>query len=206
MPRYFFNLVEDHTGNLMRDPEGVALPGVDEARQEALGLARDVARHGFHQSIRTWRVVVIGEGGSEVLAVPLSEVHVRASPAWLLRCQPVAAYLGRALALLITGGVVAFFTYIAVIREPAPEPVGGYEMASVSTPDGLVDVRFIPGASAADITRFLEGYHASIVDGPKLGGLYRVRIADAALQHDPTAKIAGRMAQEQIVELAAVVR
>jgi anti-sigma factor RsiW len=41
----------------------------------------------------------------------------------------------------------------------------------------LVLVRFAPDAAMADVARFLETNKASVIDGPKAGGLYRLRIA-----------------------------
>ena len=42
------------------------------------------------------------------------------------------------------------------------------------------------------------------MDGPRLGGLYRVRISETTLPQDELKKIAARMAQEQVVEFIAV--
>jgi hypothetical protein len=206
MPRYFFNMVEGHSKNLMRDSEGMVLSGVAEARKEAIGLARDVAKHGFDRSIQTWRVAVTSEGGQEVLTVPLSQIHVIRTPAWLDRYRPPGGSLSRHIFTLLTAAALSAIIVHAAVTTRFTEPVGGFEMASSPTQAGLIDVRFVPGASAAEITRFLESYEASVVDGPRVGGFYRVRIADAVLRHDTVGKIAGRIANEKIVELAAVVQ
>jgi hypothetical protein len=207
MPRYFFNMIEGHSTTLMRDCEGVVLSSVSAARKEAVGLARDVARHGFHRSIQTWRVVVSSENGDEILTVPLSEIHVLKPPAWLYRYRPAAGYSSwRVFALLAVTALLAMIVYAAMTTTRVVEQGGGYEVASAPVQNGLVDVRFVPGASAAEITNFLESYQATLVDGPRMGGFYRVRIVDTALQHDAIGKIAGKMAKEHIVELAAVVQ
>jgi hypothetical protein len=61
-----------------------------------------------------------------------------------------------------------------------------YETASVPvaptvsrglTISSHVLIRFTPGATAAEITQFLEANKASVVDGPKPGGIYRLRVA-----------------------------
>ena len=62
----------------------------------------------------------------------------------------------------------------------------------------------MPVANAENITIFLEAYKGLIVDGPRLGGLYRVRISETTLPQDELKKIAARMAQEQVVEFIAV--
>src|ERR1700704_5483199 len=74
MPRYFFNIMEGHSQNLVRDIEGAVLSSAGEARKEALGLARDITRHGIHGPSQTWTVIVTDETGDEVLTVPLSGV------------------------------------------------------------------------------------------------------------------------------------
>jgi hypothetical protein len=55
-------------------------------------------------------------------------------------------------------------------------------------------VRFVPEASAADITRFLEANKLTVVSGPSAGGLYRVRIASTRL---PKADVQERLRRLQ---------
>ena len=56
----------------------------------------------------------------------------------------------------------------------------GYETASVpdasDTKDAYVLVRFAPGASAQEITKFLDEHRVMWME-PKPGGLFRVRLA-----------------------------
>lgn len=78
-----------------------------------------------------------------------------------------------------------------------------YRTASVeqaaATPGAYVLVGFVPQASAADVAKFLEAHKASIVDGPRAGGLYRIRIGEGGLSRDKLADIVGRMQQESAV-------
>jgi hypothetical protein len=77
-----------------------------------------------------------------------------------------------------------------------------YRTASVEqvgTPGSYALVGFVPQASAEDVTKFLETYKASLVDGPRAGGLYRIRIGEGALSRDRLADIVGRMQQESAV-------
>jgi hypothetical protein len=58
---------------------------------------------------------------------------------------------------------------------------GPYETTSADKPvEGghYAIVRFTPGASAAEIEALLDANRVTIVDGPRPGGLYRVRIAE----------------------------
>ena len=63
-------------------------------------------------------------------------------------------------------------------------------------------VRFTREASAAEITRFLENYQATLVDGPKPGGVYRVRITMKTLAKEEFSRIVSRMRHEPVVESA----
>jgi anti-sigma factor RsiW len=58
-------------------------------------------------------------------------------------------------------------------------------------------VAFAPDASAAQITTFLESHHASIVDGPRPGGMFRVRIADKRLSEEEVARVISAMRAQQ---------
>jgi hypothetical protein len=63
---------------------------------------------------------------------------------------------------------------------------------------------FAEGATATDITAFLEARNASIVEGPRAGGLYRVRVADKALPQQELERIVGEMrAQVPVVRFVA---
>jgi hypothetical protein len=54
------------------------------------------------------------------------------------------------------------------------------ELASAPANDGaLAIIRFVPKAEAGDITEFLAANSITMVDGPKLGGMYTVRLPEA---------------------------
>jgi hypothetical protein len=59
-------------------------------------------------------------------------------------------------------------------------------------------VRFARQASAAEITKFLQNYKGTLVDGPRPGGLYQVRFG--AIPADQLSHIAAQLHQEPIVE------
>ena len=81
---------------------------------------------------------------------------------------------------------------------------GTYQPASAPSTGAIVAVRFVAQANAADVTRFLEAYKGSIVDGPRSGGFYRIRISETPLPQDELAKLAARMGQEKVVDFIAV--
>lgn len=60
-------------------------------------------------------------------------------------------------------------------------------------------VKFAPGASAAEITRFLELHRLAIVDGPRADGIYRLRVASNTLPREEVARIAARMRENSAI-------
>ena len=72
----------------------------------------------------------------------------------------------------------------------------GYEVASAKSDASFAVVRFIPQASLGDITNFLGAHKAAVVDGPKPGGLYRIRLSQAPLPRDEVSRIVKRMQDE----------
>jgi len=63
-------------------------------------------------------------------------------------------------------------------------------------------VRFVRQANAGEITDFLQNYQAVVVDGPKPGGLYRVRLAVTALAKEEFGRLLARIRKERVVEFA----
>ena len=220
MPRYFFNMMEGRSQNLVRDIDGILLADASKAREEAIGLAQDISSHGLAESMKSWTVVVTDEGGAEVLTVPLSGVGARRPHA----ARAEGRLIGRGIAKLdsrVGRGAVLWIVAaaaLAVVTQAtltssrlAPES-GGYQTASAlpsaaaANEGALVAVRFKPQASVADVTRLLEAYAATLAGGPLPGNLYRLRIGDANLSQAELATVAARMAQEEAVELAVAVQ
>jgi hypothetical protein len=97
-----------------------------------------------------------------------------------------------ALAIVVQAGVI---TGVVMKEHAAP---GKYETASAQpTSDGAYAVvRFAPQASSSDITNFLGAHMATLVDGPKAGGLYRIKFSGSSVPKDEVSRIIRRM-QEQ---------
>jgi hypothetical protein len=68
-------------------------------------------------------------------------------------------------------------------------------LGEASRADALI--RFAPQASADDMTRFLESYKATVVDGPMQGGVYRLRIANTS--KDDLSRIIAQMQENRAV-------
>jgi hypothetical protein len=90
-----------------------------------------------------------------------------------------------------------------------PYETASFETASAPVTRGLsigsyALVRFAPEASMAAVNKFLDGRNAAIVDGPKPGGIYRVRVAQGSLSTQELARLVKEMeAAKTIVSFAA---
>jgi hypothetical protein len=210
VPRYFFNILEGHSKDLVRDPEGAVFSGLGGARKEAIGLARDFARHGFRGPMQTCTLIVTDENGYEVLRVPLSEIRPHKFRAWfdLRGCVSrfESSFGPRILVWLVAAAMLAIIAQTAIKMVYVAGKGGNYQTASALTDVTIVAVRFYPYVSVADISKFLEAYKASLVDGPRPGAFYHVRVEDTALLREDLAETVGRMAQEKVVEFVAIVQ
>jgi anti-sigma factor RsiW len=89
---------------------------------------------------------------------------------------------------------------------PVPAPMTRSLAPAASAPAARgagshVLVRFAPEASMADITRFLDTNKASVVDGPKPGGLYRLQVSAAG--KDALAGVVATMQASKVVGFVA---
>ena len=118
----------------------------------------------------------------------------------------IAGFSPRTLAVAASFAVAAIALQAFFLVSMATKPQVSYETAGLNpTTTGhgtFAMVRFAREASAGEITRFLEEYQATLVDGPKPGGYYRVRIAMKTLAKEELSRIVSRMRQERVVESA----
>jgi anti-sigma factor RsiW len=101
-----------------------------------------------------------------------------------------------ALALLLQAGVIG-----AVLMKNS----GTFQTASFSGAERASGpfalVRFAPDARVADITAFLDTYHASIVNGAQ-SGMFRLQFAGNAMSPQDVAALMTRLQNEKIISLA----
>jgi hypothetical protein len=111
------------------------------------------------------------------------------------------AYAGIAAALL----VLAQAGLIGALLEGTGEKT--YTQASVrgaSNEGSLATIAFSPDAKAAEISSLLEAAHVTVVDGPKPGGLYVLRLGPKEMpKADRDAVIARLSAQKSLVRFVA---
>ncbi len=103
-----------------------------------------------------------------------------------------------ALAIVLQAGILAG----VFVKEGS---VGGFLPASLSTnePASYVALRFNPQASAADITKFLADNKATIVGGPKPGGMFTLRVSDKSLSEAELSALLKTMSTNPVVGFAA---
>jgi anti-sigma-K factor RskA len=112
------------------------------------------------------------------LGTRISEFFASLSPRTLAWTATAAA-----LAIILQAAVI---TSVVLKGSSAPN---AYETASAEKPAQVAEqgsdvlIRFVPQASAADITKFLQAHEATIVAGPN-GDFYRVRVAATRLPKD----------------------
>jgi len=117
----------------------------------------------------------------------------------------IAGFSPRTLAIAASVACLAIALQATVLVSLLTKPAAEQGIAANDTARGrgsYAMVRFAREASAAEITRFLENNQATLVDGPRPGGVYRVRIAVSKLARDEFARVVSRMRQDRVVASA----
>jgi hypothetical protein len=108
-----------------------------------------------------------------------------------LRPQTMAwASAAACLAIVLQAGVITDF----YLSDRGFQQFGAERSVDIGPIGTFALVRFAPTASAEAITAFLQAHDATIVRGPNLGGLYRVRIASSVLPQEQREQLIGRFA------------
>ncbi len=119
----------------------------------------------------------------------------------------IAAFLQvfspRTLAWSATAAAVAILVQAAVLTTVVVKDQGGeYGLAGVETSDSaLAAIRFIPQASVSDITKLLDVHKAMVVDGPRKGGFFIIRLPVS--KADLPKVIQQMKSESRVVEFAA---
>lgn len=123
--------------------------------------------------------------------------------------ERLALFTPRTLAWSATAAVLAIVLQAGLLAglyvgDRASETPSGYRTASAPTrsftPAGSYAlIGFAPQASAADVTKFLETHNISVVDGPRTGGLYRIRVSVTALPKADLARVVKQMQDDSKV-------
>jgi len=117
----------------------------------------------------------------------------------------IAGFSPRTLAVAASVACLAIALQASVLVSMLTRPAVDQNVAAndaVLSHGTYAMVRFAREASAAEITRFLESNQATLVDGPRPGGVYRVRIAVTKLARDEFTRIVSRMREDRVVASA----
>jgi hypothetical protein len=100
------------------------------------------------------------------------------------------------LAIVLQAGLLAGFF---LGERGTSYETASYGEATASKPGAYALVRFNPNASATEITAFFDKNKASLVEGPRAGGVYRIRVAANTQSKDDLARIVARLAEDKDV-------
>lgn len=119
----------------------------------------------------------------------------------------LSAFSPRTIAWAGAAGAIIVMAQAAVLTTVVVKEKGGlgHELASFPTNRGnIAVVRFAARANSSDITKFLEAHNAVVVDGPKKGGLYSIRLVSGKSSADVTKMVREMQAESKIVEFVAI--
>jgi hypothetical protein len=165
---------------------------------ESLGAPSARAMETLFRAIDQDRRVVRRAASTPSLAARIAEFFSPRAMAWTAAAAAVI--------VVLQAGVI---THMALQQRDGGSETPSFETASAPVTRGLsigsyALVRFAPQASMADVNKFLDDRGAAIVDGPKPGGLYRVRIAQGSLSRPELARLVKELeAAKTIVSFAA---
>lgn len=153
---------------------------VEEERAEAVLLNEERGAPGAGALDRLMNSIEDHEAANPSLASAKTALWGWASK---LLGVPVPAKMqwiaGAAAVLIIVQGIS-----LGVLMTPSSQFGGGYVTASgpgASVEGTFAFVQFTRDASASDLTQLLREFEFNIVDGPRPGGAYKIRIADETL-------------------------
>jgi hypothetical protein len=117
----------------------------------------------------------------------------------------IAGFSPRTLAIAASVACFAIALQASVLVSMLTKPAAEQNVAASDTIHSrgtYAMVRFAREASAAEITRFLENNQATLVDGPRPGGFYRVRIAVTKLAKGEFTRVVSHMREDRVVASA----
>jgi anti-sigma factor RsiW len=114
------------------------------------------------------------------------------------------AFAPRTLALAACAAICVVALQTAMLSGLIGSPDGSARYGTASAPStvatgSVVMVAFVPSATAADLTAFLKKFDASIVDGPRASGLFRIKVSNEKLSPAQLDAILAAMQREKAV-------
>jgi anti-sigma-K factor RskA len=120
----------------------------------------------------------------------------------------MSSFSPRTMAYAASAAVIVLVAQAALLTTVAVRnPQGGQPQTELASHDNgrqLAAVRFTANASLADVTRFLDANRATVVAGPRRGGLYDIQLSASPMPEADFARTIQRMkAESQIVDFIA---
>ncbi|MGB0086818.1 MAG: hypothetical protein WBP94_15785 [Rhodomicrobiaceae bacterium] len=164
------------------------------AANESLGMPMHSARDRLMAKIAA-------EGG----AAPAASGGYKAR---LLSWLPGNLSAGLTVAAALAALIIVVQAAVLVSLVPGETDGGGYRVASgkaqAVAAGTFVLVRFADGATAGQIAALLESMHGTIVDGPKPGGVFKIRLSSHVLTDEQREAVLNTLRQKtDIVTFAA---
>jgi hypothetical protein len=114
----------------------------------------------------------------------------------------IAGFSPRALAVAASAAAIAIVLQAGVITAVLVGDESRFGTASHGTAEefegATAFVRFSPQSTAAEITRFLQA-NKVLLDGPKLEGLYQIRVVAGEKSKEELARIVKQMQQDKLI-------
>lgn len=119
----------------------------------------------------------------------------------------VASFSPRTVAYAASAAALALVIQAAVLTSVVvrDQGAGSPQLASYDNGTQLAVVRFTSNATLTDVTNFLNVNNAAVVHGPRMGGLYDIRLNRSPMSEAEFARLIQRLkAESRIVEFIAV--
>jgi hypothetical protein len=171
---------------------------------ESLGAPSARAMETLFRGIDQDRRVVRRAAAGPSLAARIAEFFTPRTLAWTASAAVVV--------VMLQAGMIA---KLALEKQDDAKPAAtamapsSFEVASAPVTRGMqigafALVQFAPQASMAEVNKFLDARNAAIVDGPKPGGFYRVRVADGSLSPQELGRVVRDLAAQKSIVSSAV--
>jgi anti-sigma factor RsiW len=169
---------------------------VREDRDETLWLNQDAGAPGAQVWAR-----VLAAANSEPRKATLGArllSNIASMGSWAARSPAKLAWAGAAAAVVIVLQSAALVSLLPAIKGSTYETASQQPLLSEGA---TVIVSFAPDATLQQIAQMLQKHKATIVDGPRSGGLFRLRVGENTLSKDELAAIVADLRAESAIRM-----
>lgn len=183
---------------LAREPKlRASLRAAREDRDETLTLNESLGAPGAQAWARVLAVAQ-SEPRKPTLASRIAAI-VTSAGSWSGQRPAALAWVGAAAAVVIVLQGAAIVSLLPKAKGPAYETASQQSALAEGT---TVIMAFATDSSLQQVAQLLQKHNASIVDGPRGGGLFRVRVGDATMSKDQLDAVLADLRAEPVVRMA----